>query len=69
MKAYLDVETRLSYDSNIKSCSTAEVLGCNLFRSIQETNKIAVIASRDIYIHYWVTMLPDGTIKMVTHEI
>lgn len=48
MKAYLDSETRLSYDSNIKSCSTAEVLGCNLFRSIQETNKIAVIASRDL---------------------
>ena len=69
MKAYLDGATRLRYDANIKLCKLTEVIGCNLFRSIQESSKIAVVASRDLHIHYWVTMSPDGSVKMVVHEI
>lgn len=32
LKAYIDHDTRLAYDRNVKDCKMAEYLGCNLYR-------------------------------------
>ena len=69
IKAYIDRVTRIAYDDNIQDATTYEQPGVNLFKSLQITNKIAIVQSRDVYIHYWVNVLPNGSYKLVCHEI
>ena len=69
MKGYLNKETRIAYDDNIQDAVTFGQPGANLFQSFQITRKIAIISSRDLYIHYWINVLPNGSYKLICHEI
>ena len=69
MKGYIDRVTRIAYDDNIQDAVTYGQPGANLFQSFQVTHKIAIVSSRDCYIHYWVNILPNGSYKLICHEI
>ena len=48
-RAYLDNETKVEMDKNIKDVECTQIVACNLYECWQITNSVLAVASRDVY--------------------